>query len=207
MNIARILYPVKVLGPGNRIGIWVCGCNKKCSGCSNIELWKPQQKYEITILRLKNIIENIASKQKIDGFTITGGEPMDQAKELAELIVYLKKMNKDILVYSGYLFRELQKSKSDYIKKILASIAVLIDGEYIEEKNNNSSLKGSYNQQINILDFQYKDYYENYLKTTHNQIQNFTTTDGIISVGIHKKNFASEIAKRINNNKRSGYNG
>jgi anaerobic ribonucleoside-triphosphate reductase activating protein len=207
MNVVRILYPVKVLGPGNRIGIWVCGCNKKCPSCSNVELWKPQQKYEITISHLNNIIENIACEQKIDGFTITGGEPMEQAKELAELIAYLKKVNKDILVYSGYSLKELQKSKSVYIKRILASIAVLIDGEYIEEQNNNSPLKGSDNQQINILNLQYKDYYENYLKTAHNQIQNFTTTDGIISTGIHKKNFASEMAKRINNNKRRGYNG
>ena len=31
--------------------------------------------------------------------------------------------------------------------------------------------------------------YQKYLSETHNQIQNFTTADGIVSVGIHKKDF------------------
>lgn len=34
MYIARILYPVEVLGPGKRIGIWFCGCPRRCEGCS-----------------------------------------------------------------------------------------------------------------------------------------------------------------------------
>ena len=38
--VARILYPVKVLGPGNRVGIWLAGCDHKCLGCSNPELWE-----------------------------------------------------------------------------------------------------------------------------------------------------------------------
>ena len=44
MYVARILYPVKVLGPGNRIGIWVSGCNHRCKGCSNPELWKQEER-------------------------------------------------------------------------------------------------------------------------------------------------------------------
>lgn len=43
MYIARILYPVEVLGPGKRIGIWFCGCPRRCEGCSNPELWEFQK--------------------------------------------------------------------------------------------------------------------------------------------------------------------
>lgn len=35
MYVAGILYPVEVLGPGKRIGIWFSGCLSKCKGCSN----------------------------------------------------------------------------------------------------------------------------------------------------------------------------
>lgn len=35
MYVARILYPVEVLGPGKRVGIWFSGCPSKCKGCSN----------------------------------------------------------------------------------------------------------------------------------------------------------------------------
>ncbi|MPM13472.1 7-carboxy-7-deazaguanine synthase [bioreactor metagenome] len=198
MNVARILFPVKVLGPGNRIGIWVCGCPRRCSGCSNPELWEQRSEYEITISKLKELIRRIAATQKVDGFTITGGEPMAQPQELAELMDYLKTVSTDILVYTGYKYDELCQHGSGFIEEILRSAAVLIDGQYIEEMNTNVILRGSENQNIIILNSEYKAYYENYLETTHNQIQNFTTVDGVVSVGIHRKDFASEIGSCIN---------
>ena len=85
MNIARILYPVKVLGPGNRIGIWVCGCRRGCKGCSNPELWNQKPEYEATIDEVMKLISRIAQQHPADGFTISGGEPMDQAQALAQL--------------------------------------------------------------------------------------------------------------------------
>jgi anaerobic ribonucleoside-triphosphate reductase activating protein len=197
MNVARILYPIKVLGPGNRIGIWVCGCSRKCPGCSNPELWESQPKYEITIPNLKKLIESIVSEHKIDGFTITGGEPFDQTPDLLALISYLSTINRDILIYTGYKIEDLRKIPNKDTENILSSIAVLIDGAYIEDLNNDTSLRGSDNQRIFILNPKYKVYYENFLKTANNQIQNFTTIDGIISVGIHKKDFAKKIIEQI----------
>lgn len=123
---------------------------------------------------------------------------MAQPQELAELITYLKTISADILVYTGYKYKELSQQGSISIDEILRSAAVLIDGQYIEELNTNIVLRGSENQNIIILNSEYKAYYENYLETTHNQIQNFTTADGVVSVGIHRKDFASEIGSRIN---------
>ena len=59
----------------------------------------------------------------------------------------------------------------------------------MEELNDNSLLRGSSNQKIHILNSQYSVLYQKYLSETHNQIQNFTTVDGIVSVGIHRKDF------------------
>ena len=46
MYLDRILYPVTSLGPGKRLCIWVSGCNARCEGCANPELWtqRPEQK-------------------------------------------------------------------------------------------------------------------------------------------------------------------
>jgi len=76
MYVARILYPVTVLGPGKRLGIWFAGCKHKCSGCSNPELWNMDKKYYVTVQQVTQLIRKIADKRRIDGFTITGGEPM-----------------------------------------------------------------------------------------------------------------------------------
>lgn len=188
MNIARVLYPVKVLGPGNRIGIWVCGCHRACPGCSNPELWNTRPEYEISVDELMQLICSIQKINTVDGFTITGGEPMNQAKDLSILVDRLTEISEDILVYSGYRLDELI-DRDQATQHILDTVAVLIDGEYLEEKNNNIRLRGSSNQEINILNSIFTAKYQQYLDEGYNQIQNFTTSDGIVSVGIHKKGF------------------
>ena len=188
MNVARILYPVKVLGPGNRIGIWLCGCHRACPGCSNPELWNTKPEYEISLDRLMQLINSVQATKIIDGFTITGGEPMNQVEDLSILVDRLSKISEDILVYSGYSRGELT-NRDPETQHILETISVLIDGEYIEEKNNGSRLRGSSNQEIYILNPKYASIYQQYLNEEHNQIQNFTTFDGIVSVGIHRKGF------------------
>lgn len=182
MYIARILYPVEVLGPGKRIGIWFCGCPRRCKGCSNPELWEFQEKYEVDIGIVKDLISRICDENKVDGFTLTGGEPLYQYKDFRELLNFLATVSNDILVYTGYTLAELKD-------KNLENIAVLIDGPYIEERNKGYLLRGSDNQQIHILDDNLKAKYKLYLSTITNQIQNFATANGYISVGIHNKDF------------------
>ena len=99
MYIARILYPVKVLGPGNRIGIWFVGCHHRCKGCSNPELWKVDEKYFITIDQVEKLIRTVAAENEIDGFTITGGDPVEQADELTNLL----KVSSNLLLSSIHL--------------------------------------------------------------------------------------------------------
>ena len=189
MYVARILYPVKVLGPGNRVGIWMVGCKHGCKGCSNPELWEFQDKYKTSLATVLALIEKIAEDNTIDGFTITGGDPFEQSKELKQMLLKLHKFSSDILVYTGYEYENIQKEHSD----ILSLISVLIDGKYEQDKNNASCLVGSDNQHIYYLDEKIKHIYENYLKETQNQIQNFTSRDGIISVGIHRPDYQQEL--------------
>ena len=92
MYIARILYPVETLGPGKRVGIWFCGCPHKCNGCSNPELWEFQEKYKTSPNTVYKMISGIAKDNQIDGFTITGGDPMYQVDELQKLMQLLKEL-------------------------------------------------------------------------------------------------------------------
>lgn len=181
MYIARILYPVKVLGPGERIGIWMDGCEHGCKGCSNPELWDIQSKYKTDIDIVSKMINTVNDNRVVDGFTLTGGDPFYQPDALEKLLPYLYSLNKDILVYTGYSYEFLKERYSHLLKYI----AVLIDGKYIEEENTGAILKGSDNQIIYILKEEYQLKYENYLRQEHSGIQNFTLADGVVSVGIH----------------------
>lgn len=190
MYVARVLYPVEVLGPGKRVGVWFCGCPRRCKGCSNPELWELQDRYYTSPQAIYALVLQIANNQPIDGFTITGGDPLYQADDLQQLIALLRNISEDILVYTGYSIKEIGAEK-------LSGIAVLIDGEYIESRNNNCILRGSDNQKIYILNHTYEKKYHDYLGHVRNQIQNFVTSDGVISVGIHKPNFINELDNAV----------
>lgn len=195
MYIARVLFPVKVLGPGNRVGIWVAGCSHECKGCSNPELWKRDKKYLITKNKFCEIILSISNRFKVDGFTLTGGDPFFNASDLNDILEVITTVSEDVLVYTGYSYSGLL-SKTEY-KQCLDRIAVLIDSPYVESLNNNSFLRGSSNQKIIILKEEYKDKYERYLKEGKNEIQNFMTSNGFISVGIHSKNYENQLDKKL----------
>ena len=189
MYIARILYPVQVLGPGNRIGIWFNGCTHGCEGCSNPELWQQQERYRTTAETVLELIDRICRTQTVEGFTLTGGDPFAQPEALRLLLPKLQQESKDILVYTGYSYAEVQQSYPD----ILEQIGVLIDGKYVQERNNGAVLRGSDNQNVLVLRPSLEEKYHRYLQNTKNEIQNFTARDGVISVGIHRPDYEERV--------------
>lgn len=193
MYIARLLYPVKVLGPGNRIAIWFSGCEHHCNGCCNPELWTQSNDQYISAEGIKTLINSVAFNNRIDGFSLTGGDPFFQPEALKELLPFLLTISEDILVYTGYDFNYVSEKYSD----IINNIAVLIDGKYIEKQNYGSVLKGSDNQKIILLKEKYIDSYEQYLKEKQSHIQNFYTDNGIVSVGIHRADYKIQLENNI----------
>lgn len=199
MRVARILYPVTVLGPGKRIAIWVAGCSKRCQGCANPELWDGSVYPKVEMSQLEMAIEAIYEKASgdVDGITISGGEPFEQAEELVQLVSFLEKRTDDILVFSGKKKEELLQNS--IMAEVLEKIAVLVDGEYIEAENEGEVLRGSRNQEIHIQKTEMKMKYEGYLEQNKGKhlAETFHVKDGVIVVGIHKKDFDSELEKAL----------
>lgn len=197
MQIERIFYPLETLGYGKRIGIWTIGCPHACFNCSNPELWKENKKKDLPLPYIFQMLQSI--EVPIDGVTITGGEPFQQVSDLRELIYFIKtNITEDILVYSGYTMDQLHKMNNPDIHFILNNIAVLIDGKYIEELNDNSPLKGSSNQIIHILNHQYKDRYEQLLKENR-KVQTVVVQNDLIAFGIPLKHTKKTIRNELPN--------
>ena len=179
MKIGRIYYPVKVLGYGNRLGIWVCGCNKNCIKCISPELKNIMSGKEMSVQEIIKFIDGI--NDEIDGVTISGGEPFLQDRELAKLTAQLKKYGiDDIIVYTGYTYDHLLKGNKN-IRKILNNISVLIDGEYISELDDGKGIRGSANQ--NIYVFRYENRYTD-AENCERNIQAIITNTHITYIGI-----------------------
>lgn len=184
MYVDRILYPVHSLGPGERLVIWFSGCSRRCPGCANPELQtrNPRQKIEADVLMRK--IYQLSETRKIDGITLTGGEPLDQSDELSALLPMLRRISNDILVYSGYTLAEIQADSCR--SSLLQWITALIDSPYIESLNDGiTPLRGSTNQTLHIFDTAKQATYDNYLAEGR-LVQNFIYGRRVMSVGIHK---------------------
>lgn len=96
ISLGRMYYPVKTLGPGNRVGIWMNGCHRRCIGCISPELQIYDACKEVTIDELMKMIQRIEAP--IDGFTISGGEPFLNPMALNALVQSLVSISDDILV-------------------------------------------------------------------------------------------------------------
>ncbi|PIM78739.1 4Fe-4S single cluster domain-containing protein [Fusobacterium pseudoperiodonticum] len=161
---------IKTLGPGLRYAIWTQGCIHNCKNCIAPDT-HPLDKngYWLGIEELYLEIEENMKKENIRGITISGGEPFLQAKPLVELIKRLKERTQlDIICFTGFEYSYLKNKKDKSIEYILANIDILIDGKYIEEKNENNYLRGSSNQNMIFLSERYREY-ENDMKNLKNR--------------------------------------
>lgn len=185
MYVERILYPVTVLGPGKRIGVWLQGCIHKCDKCINKELWSQKEQNFIPCDVLYECMKKVYETNQVDGITFTGGDPLLQSEELLELVKKIKQDKLEILVYTGYEQKDIQKM--DRGRELLDNIDVLIDGKYIDELNiDNLALRGSSNQNIIIMNNSIKDKYETYILEGR-KLENFYMKDYMVSVGIHNR--------------------
>lgn len=188
MLIDRVIFPITALGPGERIAIWTQGCSKRCRNCASRELWEKDGAKDIAVGRLIEKMAECIGEEKVDGITITGGDPLEQPEELSLLLEGLHRFSNDILLYTGYEYGELQERfESAYLERLRKNVSVLIDGRYMDDKNDNkSALRGSVNQNIIFFDETVREKYQRYIANGR-QIQNVYYDKSLMSVGIHNK--------------------
>ncbi len=147
----------RVNGPGLRAVIWVQGCALGCPGCFNPEThpmrggetW-PVEKLDERILELSKRPES----QRIEGITISGGEPLHQHRALARLLEQVRqKTSLSILVFSGYDWDEIHRLKGT--DRFLANVDVLIAGRYDASRRVAEGLIGSANKVVHLLTDRY----------------------------------------------------
>ena len=122
------------------------GCSFHCKDCFNSETWdfKAGKEFNDEVI---NKVLDLASLPHIVGLSILGGEPMhpNNREGTIKLAKAFKKRypDKDIWVWSGYLFDELKDIDG------LSYIDTLVDGRFvIEQANPTLKFRGSSNQRV-----------------------------------------------------------
>lgn len=189
MQVERILYPVETLGPGKRITIWTIGCSKRCPNCVSPELWKPRKDKTISVPQLFGFVSRVMDDHEVDGITISGGDPLEQADELLEFLAVIYPLCRDVLIYTGYTLEELQETwPQEQLNLLMSHSAALIDGRYVDALNDNAiPLRGSTNQTIHYFDKGLQSKYERYCLDSGRRLQNIYYGEKLLSVGILNK--------------------
>ena len=136
-------------GKGLRSVLFLSGCNHKCRGCHNL----PMQDFKYgDKVNIDEIIQRIKNNVPIiRGVTFSGGEPLEQAENLAKLASMIKKENLNIWCYTGYEFEYIMDNMDNINgwKSLIQNIDVLVDGAFQQDKiKSNLKYKGSSNQRI-----------------------------------------------------------
>lgn len=126
VRINKAHYPVTTLGPGKRVALWFQGCTLACIGCLSRDTWAPDPGM---MLPLSGLLAWIADLDgPIDGVTISGGEPFQQPVALHALLGALDTWRRererpvDLMAYSGYSLKHLQRHHGDILERIDAVI-------------------------------------------------------------------------------------
>lgn len=144
LDIYGIVPDSIVDGPGLRYSIFVQGCSHNCPGCHNPESHAYGCGQKRTVDELLAEIEN---NKLVEGVTLSGGEPFDQAEASAELARALKAQGYSVWAYSGYLFDKLVTDPER--RALLETIDVLVDGPFVQSlQSYELDWRGSSNQRI-----------------------------------------------------------
>jgi len=180
--INLIHYPLYVLGPKKRVGIWFDGCSFGCEGCISKHTWEQKEQNRDIVSKIVDKVCKFNSSR----VTITGGEPFEQPKALLVLLKELRSRGvDDILVYSGYKFSYLRDNFGD----IIELIDVVIDGRFDKNQESIEIYRGSSNQKMYILNNNLKSIYEAYKNSTKRELQILDKNNQFYILGIPKIDF------------------
>lgn len=146
MRFAQIRKEDISNGPGIRVSLFVQGCNRHCDGCFNPETWD-YNKGQIFNRRIQELFLDLGKEKRITGFSILGGEPLDQDERMLELIKKIKECypNKTIWMWTGHTYEDLTDEQMEIVKLI----DVLVDGPFIiSQRCPSKRFRGSMNQRI-----------------------------------------------------------
>ena len=160
----------QVNGPGVRAVVYFQGCNLGCVGC-----WNPAT-HAFTGLshEAQDVAEQVAVAHQIrfiDGVTFSGGEPMQQALDLLEMIRLLKRARPEISIgmYSGYTERELETGRfwahdgirEEVKRRVWADIEQQLDfavlGRFVAARSSQRPMRTSANQVLRLFSDRYRE--------------------------------------------------
>ncbi len=153
LRVHHFLSASRANGPGMRAVLWLQGCQRQCPGCFNPETHAPLNGTSMPVVSVYQKIKRI--ENQIEGLTISGGEPLEQIKNLLLLLQKIRSStNLTVLVFSGFTLVEIQLMPDG--PAFLDCVDLLIAGPFDQNQiTTGAPLIASKNQKVHFLSHQY----------------------------------------------------
>lgn len=151
LRLARWHPACQVLGPGTRFAVWVQGCSIGCPGCISADTHDPAAG---TTVPVATVLTWIAAAPGIEGITVSGGEPFQQADAVAELAEGARARGLGTMIYTGYRVDALREDPAR--RRLLSATDLLVDGPYLAAQAAPLRWRGSRNQRLIALTDRYR---------------------------------------------------
>ena len=159
LRIANIVKQTEAEGPGLRAAVWLQGCTLNCPGCCNSAYLPPQGG---TLYEPASLAHELGCLD-VEGITLLGGEPLQQAEPLIDFLDALHATSdKGVMLFTGYHFDAVQR-----MPQRLAAVQrcdLVVAGPYLKNlPDRERRWIGSRNQTIHFITERYaalKDYWE-----------------------------------------------
>jgi len=152
LRLHAFLPSSRANGPGWRAVIWTQGCSLACPGCFNPATHDPAGGRLVSVAALARRLRALGDR--IEGVTISGGEPLQQAQAVLTLLEQLRRETRlSVLLFSGYTWEEIL-ARPDAARWV-GCVDVLIAGRYDARQRLARSLRGSANQTVHFLTSRY----------------------------------------------------
>lgn len=153
LQVALELPQTRAEGPGQRYAIWVQGCSLRCPGCCNPQ-FLPARDDPALATPVNAIVQRIANTTDIEGITVLGGEPFEQAAALVPLLQGVQARGLSTMVFTGYTLDELERRPD--ATAALGATDLLVDGRYDRTRPDGTRRWiGSSNQRMHWLSDRY----------------------------------------------------
>jgi anaerobic ribonucleoside-triphosphate reductase activating protein len=170
MRIHAFLECSLVNGPGRRAVLWVQGCRLACPGCWNPKSHSMTGGSPVSTLDLARRILHEYEMARIEGVTLSGGEPIHQITEVLRLLRKLKREAPDLSagLFSGYTEHELEQGRfQTYFplsirlrqaqwRELESLLDFAILGRYNQQQPSADPLVTSRNQRLRLYSSRYR---------------------------------------------------
>lgn len=189
MRVALRFWPVLALGPGQRYGLWLQGCSRRCPSCM-AQSFQPPSSPDCEELAPRELLADIVARRP-EGVTISGGEPFEQPEELKSLLLLLRAAGiMDIIIYSGFS-GECLLELCPWLPRLASC---LIDGPFVDSLPTEAGWKGSGNQRAWI--FRYFPAYADWLAAPKGRLQPARQGQNLYLLGIPRMGDAARLLGR-----------